>query len=93
MQEKNLGQESLEVSTTLNRLGLCQRDLNKLPQAEVSLKRALAIREKRLPPNHLWIALSLQNLASVYIAQHQDEKASALLERSQTICPKRPPAR
>jgi Tfp pilus assembly protein PilF len=83
--KKNRGPESLDVSTTLNRLGLCQRDLNKFAEAEKSLKRALAIREKRLAPNHAWIAISLQNLASVYTAQHQDEKADPLLARSQAI--------
>ena len=85
IQEKGYGLESLEVSTTLNRLGLAQRDLHELPQAETSLRRALAIREKDLLPDHQWIAISLGNLASVYMAQGESAKAAPLIERARTI--------
>jgi tetratricopeptide (TPR) repeat protein len=88
IQESALGRENLEVSTTLNRLGICQRDLNKLDQAGVSLSRALAIREKFLPPDHPWVAISVQNLASVYRAQGQVEKATLLLANSRATSTK-----
>ena len=85
IQERAFGPESLEVSTTLNRLGLCQRDLNRLALAEVSFARALAIRKRHFQPDHPWIAISLENLASVYRAQGQVEKANLLLESSRPI--------
>jgi tetratricopeptide (TPR) repeat protein len=85
IEEKAFGPEGLEVPTTLNRLGLCQRDLNKLAQAEASFARALAIRRKRFQPDHPWIAISLENLASVYCAQGQVEKANLLLDSSRPI--------
>jgi len=73
------------VSTTLNRLGISERDLGKFPEAEVNLKRALAIREKVLAPNHSWIAVSLENLASVYAAQGRYDKVTPLLTRARAI--------
>jgi tetratricopeptide (TPR) repeat protein len=85
IQERAYGLESLEVSTTVNRLGLAQRDLKKFAEAERSLQRALTIREKNLPPNHAWIAVSLDNLASVYLAQGEPEKAGPLIQRAQAI--------
>ncbi len=85
IQERAFGPESLEVSTTLNRLGLCQRDLNRLALAEVSFARALAIRKRHFQPDHPWIAISLENLASVYRAQGQVEKAALLVESSRPI--------
>jgi hypothetical protein len=45
----------------------------------------LAIREKQLPPDHIWIATSLDNLASVYIAQRDFAKAMPLMQRAQGI--------
>ena len=85
IQEKAIGHDSLQVSTTLNRLGLCQRDLQQFPQAEASLTRALAIREKQLSPENDWIAISLENLASVYMAQRDFGKAMPLMQRAHGI--------
>jgi tetratricopeptide (TPR) repeat protein len=73
------------VSTTLNRLGLAERDLKKFAEAEASIQRALAIREKKLPANHPWVAILLNNLASVYLAQGELEKAAPLIKRAQAI--------
>jgi tetratricopeptide (TPR) repeat protein len=75
----------LEVSTTLNRLGISQRELGKYGEAEGNLKRALAIREKALVPTHLWIATSLENLASVYYAEGQLDKVRPLVKRASEI--------
>jgi tetratricopeptide (TPR) repeat protein len=69
IQEQTLGKENLDVSTTLNRIGISERDLGQYSQAQTDLKRALAIREKSLDRKHIWIAISLENLASVYIAR------------------------
>ena len=74
-----------ETESTLNRLGLAERDLKKFAQAETSLKRALTIRENNLPSNHPWIAVSLDNLASVYLARGEYGKAAPLIKRAQAI--------
>jgi tetratricopeptide (TPR) repeat protein len=84
-QEKTYGADSLEVSTTLNRLGLAQRDQRKFSEAERSLQQALSIREKKLTPNHEWIAISLDNLASVYLAEGKANLAKPLVLRAQGI--------
>ena len=54
-------------------------------QAEASIQRALTIREKKLPANHPWIATILNNLASVYLAEGEFEKAAPLIKRAQGI--------
>jgi hypothetical protein len=45
----------------------------------------LAIREKQLPPENDWIAISLENLASVYMAQRDFGKAMPLMQRAHGI--------
>jgi tetratricopeptide (TPR) repeat protein len=85
IQEKQLGPDDLTVSTTLNRLGLCERDLRKFPESEANLKRALAIREKHLPANDPWLAISLENLASVYSVEEQPNTAAPLIARARDI--------
>lgn len=85
IEEKAYGADSLPVSTTLNRLGLAERDLKKFAEAEASMGRALAIREKKLPANHPWIAIILTDLASVYLAQGELEKAAPLIKRARAI--------
>jgi len=85
IQEKALGRDDLDVALTLNRLGIAQRDLNDPSAAESALKRALAIREKHLPPDHPFLMISLENLASVYIKQGRIADARPLLDRSALI--------
>jgi len=85
IQEQTLGKENLDVSTTLNRIGISERDLGQYSQAQTDLKRALAIREKSLDRKHIWIAISLENLASVYIAQRDYARAAPLRARTRAI--------
>jgi len=61
------------------------RDEGKVKEAENSLKRALTIREKQLPSQHSWIAVSLENLASVYLLQGKQDKAAPLIARARAI--------
>lgn len=84
LEEKAYGVDSLPVSTTLNRLGISERDLGKFTEAEANLKRALAIREQKHAPAR-WIVISLENLASVYAMQGQDSQAQSLLARAQAF--------
>src|SRR6266481_4349205 len=93
--EKAAGPEHSDLARALVYLGclyrdeeqfdITQRDLKKLSQAETSLKRALMIREKNLPSNHPWIAVSLENLASVYLVKGEYGKAAPLIKRAQAI--------
>jgi tetratricopeptide (TPR) repeat protein len=84
LEEKNFGAESLQVSTTLNRLGISERDQGKFKEAEVDLKRALAIRETKQAPES-WIAISLENLASVYEREGLEAKATPLITRARAL--------
>jgi tetratricopeptide (TPR) repeat protein len=70
------------VSTALNRLGLCQRDQGKYPNAIATLQRALAIRKADLPLDHPWVILSTNVLASAYMAARQPEDAAELLSKA-----------
>ncbi len=83
--QKAYGPEGLQVSTDLNRIGIADRDGGKLEDAEKDLKRALSIREKQLAPQNSMIAVSLENLASVYLLQGKPDKAAPLIARARTI--------
>jgi hypothetical protein len=84
LEEKAFGADSLQVSTTLNRLGIAQRDEGKFTEVELSLKRALGIRETKQAPQS-WIAISLANLASVYQLEGQETKAVPLITRARLL--------
>lgn len=84
VQTKAFGQDSLQVSTTLNRLGLAERDLGALSQAQAHLEQALRIREEKHAPNS-WIAISLQNLALVYQLEGRQDQAATLITKAQSI--------
>ena len=53
--------------------------------AEPLYKRALAIREKALGPDHPWLATSLNNLAMLYFKQGRYAEAEPLSKRSLAI--------
>ena len=57
-----------------------------MSQAEPLYKRALAIREKQLGPEHPDTATSLNNLAGLYHAQGKYEQAEPLYQRALAIC-------
>ena len=54
-------------------------------QAEPLFKRALAIAEKALEPDHSLVATSVNNLATLYYAQGQYVQAESLLKRALAI--------
>ena len=84
VEEKAYGSDSLRVSTTLNRLGLAERDLGELAEAQAHLEQALRIREDKHAPTS-WIAISLQHLATVYELEGKRDKAAALITKAQLI--------
>ncbi len=56
-----------------------------LAQAEPLYKRALAIYEEALGPNHPDVATSLENLAALYRASNRGEEAETLEKRAARI--------
>ena len=54
-------------------------------QAETFYKRALAIREKALGPDHPDVATGLENLAALYRATKRDKEAETLEQRAARI--------
>ena len=62
----------------LNALGNLQYTLGHYQEAQQHLEQALQIREKTLGPNHLDMAQSLNNLASLYLYQGKYAEADPL---------------
>lgn len=82
--EENAFRENLEVSNTLNRLGMAERDLGALADAQKHLERALAIRQAQHAPSS-WLIISMQNLADVYELEGQHAKATKLISQGDAI--------
>jgi len=86
------------TAADLNKLAVPVADLNKLAglylaegkyaQAELVYKRALAIEEKALGPDHPDLAKSLHNLALLYATQGQYAQAEPLYKRALAIMEK-----
>ena len=73
------------MATSLNNLAELYHAQGQYAQAEPLYKRALAIREKALGPDHPDVATSLNNLAALYRAQGQYAQAEPLFKRSLAI--------
>jgi ankyrin repeat protein len=83
--EAAYGQQSFEVASTLNRLGLALDGEGRLPEAEASLQRALAIREVRLGPDWDGLLPILHNLTRVYSEEGKEQEAAASRQRAERI--------
>ena len=59
-----------------------------MPRPSLCIKRALAISEKALGPEHPDVAISLNNLALLYRAQGRYAEAEPLLKRALAISEK-----
>ena len=64
---------------SLNNLAALYRAQGRYAEAEPLYKRALAIGEKTLGPEHPEVATSLKNLRLLYRAQGRDAEAEPLL--------------
>jgi tetratricopeptide (TPR) repeat protein len=69
----------------LNQVGYYLINRGRYMEAELLLKRALAIREQDLDPMHLDTALSLNDLATLYQRQGKYEQAELLYQRALAI--------
>jgi tetratricopeptide (TPR) repeat protein len=73
------------VATSLNNLAELYRTQGLYAQAEPLHRRALAIREKALGPEHPDVAKSLNDLAYLLAGQRQAARARPLYERARRI--------
>ena len=73
------------MALSLNNLGGLYKDQGKFPHAEPLFKRALAISEKTLGPDHPNVATSLENLAQLYRDIGHENKAKPMEKRAAAI--------
>jgi len=73
------------VATSLNNLAALYKTQGDYAKAEPLYKRALAIFEKALGPNHPDVAQSLGNMATLYRATKRDKEALELEKRAERI--------
>ena len=73
------------MASSLNNLGSVYEKERRYSEAEALYKRALAIWEKVLGPEHRQLAASLNNLAECYYRRGHYREAEALLQRSLSI--------
>jgi RNA polymerase sigma factor (sigma-70 family) len=76
------------VATSLNNLAELYRDQGQYGAAEPLYKRSLAILEKALGPQHIYVGYSLGNLAGLYKDQGQYGAAEPLYKRALAILEK-----
>ena len=77
---EKFGERDPRLATSLNNLGLLQSGQGRYTEAEPLFRRALAIREKALGPEHREVAQSLNNLAALYQAQGNHAEGEPLLQ-------------
>ncbi|CAB1102810.1 unnamed protein product [Ectocarpus sp. CCAP 1310/34] len=83
--EKQLGDDHLDVATTLNNLGMCALKGSWLEEAETYHRRAVKIREKHLGDNRVDVAITLNNLGMCTYEAGRTEKAEAYHRRALKI--------
>jgi len=77
--------DDLNRATIATNLAWLYERLDRYPEAEKSLRRALQWRQKSLPPTSIDIAYSLNNLADVYRIEGRDWEARNLMEAAVRI--------
>ena len=77
--------DELAVAFWCNGLGLALYDQGRYAEAEPPYKRALAIRERALEPDHPDVASSLNSLARLYTHQGRYAEAEPLFKRALAI--------
>ncbi len=95
--EQTYGSEDLHTGDALDIVGDAFAQRQKYIDAEPYYKRALAIREKLLGPEHLQVAVSLNKLAGIYMniygAQGGWTETESLLTRALAIWDKHSPSK
>lgn len=80
-----IGLGSPGLGTSLNNLAMIYVRQGRYAEAEPLLKRALAIQEKALGPDHPDVSNSLNNLATLYAGQGRYADADPLFKRALAI--------
>ena len=80
-----LGEENLEVASTMVNLGGVWWHKGDYDKAEPLLERGLSIRERLLGPNDVVVASSLQNLGNLHWSKGEYGQAETLIERALAI--------
>jgi CHAT domain-containing protein/Tfp pilus assembly protein PilF len=73
------------LAAVLNSLGLVCSIMHRMEEGEKLLLEALSLKESAYGPDHPSVAVTLDNLAGVYLRQSQSEQAAALLLRALEI--------
>ena len=82
---EKFGGQDPRLATSLNNLAELYRVQGQYAEAEPLYRRALAIWEKALGPEHPDVAAGLNNLAELYRAQGQYAEAEPLFQRALAI--------
>jgi tetratricopeptide (TPR) repeat protein len=82
---ERLGQDHLDVATSLNNLAELRHFQGRDAEAESLCLRSLDIRERQLGRDHLDVATCLNNLALVYESQRRDAEAESSYLRALDI--------
>ncbi len=82
---EKFGEQDPRLAISLNNLAALYDTRGKYVRAELLYRRALAIREKVLGPEHLDVATSLNNLAALYLGQGKYAEAEPLYQRALAI--------
>ena len=82
IREHVLGENHLDVTTSINNLALLYQSQGRYVEAEPLFKQALKLRKRDLGENHPAVALSLSNLALLYQIQGRYTEAEFLLKQA-----------
>ncbi|MFN7835727.1 MAG: tetratricopeptide repeat protein [Burkholderiaceae bacterium] len=77
--------DPLDTADSLFALGQVEENANQLAEAQDYYRRALAIRERTLGPNHVEIANALYAVATTYRKQNQHATAIPLEDRAEAM--------
>ena len=82
---KLVGDQNLDVATTLDRLGTVWWHKGDFAKAQPLFEQSMAIREKLLGPDDLAVAASAHNLGNLHLAKGEYDRAQADMERALDI--------
>ena len=81
--EGQFGMEDLRIATAAEEVGTLEEKLHKNADAEANFRKALEVRIRNLPPNHLDVKRSRQKLAAVLRKQSKEQEAKDVLAGNQ----------
>jgi tetratricopeptide (TPR) repeat protein len=85
IQSTAFGEEDVRLTETLDSLAACQGQLQLVPQAEATLRRALSIREVNLGPTHTDVAHNTDELGQLLHGAARYAEAEPFFRRSLDI--------